>query len=376
MDASRLSPESRVAGAAVLYRLYDIGWEIDLERALELLRSQAPERVRPVRGEGATLRIPNPPVSVVLGAERLVLDDGTSHDVEISARLFDFGVASLRLSVPVPANATWASFTAFGRALHAAPAAVALLDEHRRMLAERIAGAVERPHVAPVVEDYIVFRLHAVTRPDGTPCPPAALADDVLVPLLLDESRPLSEAARKELLPHRFSYYADDLAVLTWDNALVLEPSRDDDTVSYILEFANAQLLELRWYDSRLEAELQTVLERSARVRGRGVARLFTRRYGDLLEDLQQLVGDATEITERVDNALKVTDDVYLARIYGAALEVFRGKAWRAGVDRKVAILRETYAMLNAETQTARGELLEVAIVVLILVEIVLALVR
>ncbi len=243
-------------------------------------------------------------------------------------------------------------------------------------MAERIAGAVERPHVAPVIEDYIVFRLHAVTSPDGTLCPPAALADDALVPLLLDESRPLSEAARRELLPHRFSYYADDLAVVTWDNALVLEPSRDDDTVSYILEFANAQLLELRWYDSRLEAELQAVLERSARARGRGISRLFTRRYGDLLEDLQQLVGDATEITERVDNALKVTDDVYLARIYGAALEVFRGKAWRAGVDRKVAILRETYAMLNAETQTTRGELLEVAIVVLILAEIGLALVR
>ncbi|MCE2942560.1 MAG: hypothetical protein ACK53A_09575 [Gemmatimonadota bacterium] len=376
MEAPRLSSESRVAGAAVLYRLYDIGWEIDLARAEELLRSRAPARARPERGEGATLRIPNPPVTVGLGTERLELADGSSHDVEVSARLFDFGVASLRLSVPVPSGATWAAFTQFGRALHAAPAAIALLDDHRRLLAERIAGAVERPHVAPVIEDYIVFRLHAVTSPDGTLCPPAALADDALVPLLLDESRPLSEAARRELLPHRFSYYADDLAVVTWDNALVLEPSRDDDTVSYILEFANAQLLELRWYDSRLEAELQAVLERSARARGRGISRLFTRRYGDLLEDLQQLVGDATEITERVDNALKVTDDVYLARIYGAALEVFRGKAWRAGVDRKVAILRETYAMLNAETQTTRGELLEVAIVVLILAEIGLALVR
>jgi len=49
-----------------------------------------------------------------------------------------------------------------------------------------------------------------------------------------------------ELLPHRFSYYTDDLTILTWDNALVVEPSPGDTDVQYILEFANAQLLELR----------------------------------------------------------------------------------------------------------------------------------
>jgi uncharacterized Rmd1/YagE family protein len=91
---------------------------------------------------------------------------------------------------------------------------------------------------------------------------------------------------------------------------------------------------------------------------------------------LQTRVADVTETVERVDNALKVTNDVYLARIYAAALELFRAQAWRRGIDRKLAILRETYAMLNSEAQAARAELLEIVIVVLILVEIVLALLR
>ncbi|MCU0647704.1 MAG: hypothetical protein MUF00_06895, partial [Gemmatimonadaceae bacterium] len=76
------------------------------------------------------------------------------------------------------------------------------------------------------------------------------------------------------------------------------------------------------------------------------------------------------------DNALKVTDDVYLARVYSAALELFRGRAWRGGIDRKLGIIRDTYAMLNDEAQAARGEMLEIAIVLLIVVEIVLSLVR
>jgi len=69
-----------------------------------------------------------------------------------------------------------------------------------------------------------------------------------------------------------------------------------------------------------------------------------------------------------------VTDDVYLARVHAAALELFRGRAWRRGINHKLAIIRQTYAMLNAESMATRNEVLELVIIVLIGVEIVLAL--
>jgi uncharacterized Rmd1/YagE family protein len=94
------------------------------------------------------------------------------------------------------------------------------------------------------------------------------------------------------------------------------------------------------------------------------------------LSDLQTRVADITETAERVENALKVTNDVYLARIYAAALELFREQAWRHGIERKLGILRETYAMLNSEAQAARAELLEIAIVLLIVAELILAVLR
>jgi hypothetical protein len=95
-----------------------------------------------------------------------------------------------------------------------------------------------------------------------------------------------------------------------------------------------------------------------------------------VLGKLQTRVADVTETVERAENALKVTDDVYLARVYGAALELFRATAWRRGIERKLEIFRSTYTMLNAESQSARAELLEIAILVIIVAELVLALVQ
>ena len=363
-----------VRGAALVYRLFDVGYEIQLDRALDLLASSAPERVRPVRGEAQALQIRNPPVTVVLGTEHLVIA-GRRHDVEVSARIFDFGVVSLRLRVAVPEELSWDAFTAFGNAIELDPTPPALLDEHVRLLTERISPAIERMRLAPVTEDYIVYRVTSLRDGAGQPFPTESLRDEDVVPLLLNESRPLSSAARKELLPHRFSYYSDDLAIITWDNALVVDPSVDLDTdVQFILEFANAQLLELRYYDAVLDAELPRMYDRIATTRA-GTRALANRRFTPLLADLQALVADSTEIVERVDNALKVTDDVYLARIYSACLEIFRGRAWRSGIDRKLGIIRETYGMLNAESQAARSEVLELAIVVLIIAELLLPLV-
>ena len=365
----------RVRGGATLYRIYDVGYSIDLERSASILAARTPARVRPERREAEAIRIANLPITVALGASRLTAG-GSSWDVELSARIFDFGVVSLRMRVPVPGEMGWKEFVDFGNRIGSGADAQAIFDDELARLLTELAPAVERMGVATVTEDYTVFRVAALRDGSGAALPAGSLTDGDVVPLLLGEERPLSEAARRELLPHRFSYYADDLAILTWDNALVIDPAPDEETdVQYVLEFANAQLLELRYYDALLDAELPRMYDRVADARG-GVRGFRNRRFRELLGKMQQTVADSTEIVERVENSLKVTDDVYLARIYAAALEIFRGRVWRAGIDRKLSIIRETYAMLNDEAQAARSEALEWAIVLLIIGEIGLALVR
>jgi len=319
---------------------------------------------------------------VILGTEPVHVP-GAIGDAEVSARIFDFGGVSIRLSIRASPDLAWSEFSAFGNAVDVGMDLSPVFERHLKSLLARIEPAVTRPAIAPITEDYVVFRINAVRGADGTamhegavagnsPLSPATWGDEDLVPLLLNERRPLSATARHELLPHRFSYYTDDLTILTWDNALVVEPSPGDTDVQYILEFANAQLLELRVYDAVLDAELPAMYDRVASARPRRRLALLQRRFAGLLSDLQALVADSTELVERVESALKVTDDVYLARIYTAALDIFRGREWRAGIDRKLAIIRETYAMLNDESQAARAEALEVLIVALIAAELVL----
>jgi len=373
MTAETSIAHARVRGEAILYRLYDLGYEIDLDRAFALLGASAPERPRPVRGEAQAIQIPNPPVTVGLGEDSLAWE-GRSWPVELSARIFDFGVISVRGRVEAPPDISWDEYTRFGVAVANAAGWRDLFALTRRRLLDRVAPAIRKPGEAPVTEDYVVFRVNRLAGASGDSLCADALGEEDVARLLLSEARPLSAAARRDLVSQRFTYFEDDLAVLTWNAALVVEPVAEDTDVQYVLEFANAQLLELRFYDDRLDRELPRIYDRVAEARhgfhvvGRG--------YGRLLGALQTRVADTTELVERVENSLKVTDDVFLARIYSAALEIFRGRTWRAGIDRKLAIVRDTYAMLNGESQARRAEVLEFVIVILIVLEILLTLVR
>jgi len=209
---------------------------------------------------------------------------------------------------------------------------------------------------------------------DSKPTAKELLETVDFVPLLSGEYRPLSEAARTDLLRQRFSYYEDDLAILTWDRAFIYEPRGDSD-VDDVLEVANAQLVEMRYYDDLLDAELPRMYK--AVESTRGPLNLFNaRRYARLARELNTLVAEVTELTEKVDNALQVTEDVYLARIYAAALETFRVRPVHAAVERKLEIIRDTYRGLYGEASSARAELMEITVIALIAVEVVLAFTR
>jgi hypothetical protein len=232
-----------------------------------------------------------------------------------------------------------------------------------------LGDALDRPTPAPLQEDYLIALVNTF---DAAPSADELQHRADLVPLLAGEERPLSEAYRRDLLRQRFSYYRDDLVVLTWDRAFIYEPRYETD-VADVLEMANAQLLEMRTYDEMLDDELPRMRQLVEATR-RGANLLSSRRYARLARRLRTLVAEITELTERVDNALQVTEDVYLARVYTAAMELFRLPNVNSAVERKLSFIRETYTALHDEAASARAELLEIAIVVLIVAEVLLSL--
>ena len=366
-------PAFRVAGAIVTYRLYDVGYALDLEHAARLMEARTTGRSRPTRGEAKALVIAQPPLTLALGPVRLP-GDGAVPGAEMTACCYDFGVVSLRLRVALPDGASWPELVALTRSLERADLA-GVFGPSLALLTSQLRPAIVRAAIAPVAEEYTICRLTGLRDAADGAVTPGVLDDTALAELLLGESRPLTEDARRFLLSRRFSYTDQDLTVLSWDAALVVESQPGDQDVEFLLEFANAQLLELRVYDAYLDAELPRLYDRASLAR-RGPAALLVRRFEHVLAELHTLVADTTEVVERVENGLKVTNDVYLARIYQAALALFREDAWRLGLARKLQIFRDTYAMLNDEAQTARGNVLEVIIILLIVIEVVMGLIR
>ena len=312
------------------------------------------------------------PVEVTLEPVVLRLGEETAN-AEVTVRLYDFGVATIALRVPAN-RLSWSAFAeltdAMDRALGTGETKVwaELLEQIRSMFAE----ALVRPSPSTVEEDYLIAAVNAFDE--------AMTAESLqerldLVPLLSGERRPLSAAARQDLLRQRFSWYSDDLVVLTWDRAFIYEPRGDSDVMD-VLEVANAQLLEMRYYDELLDAELPRMYDLIERTQRTASSLFASHRFARLARRLTALVAEVTELTEKVDNALQVTEDVYLARVYAAALELFRVPTVGAAVDRKLAIIRDSYSTLYQEASAARAALMETVIVVLIAVEIVLALVR
>jgi hypothetical protein len=363
------------AGRIIALRLYDIAYGIDLRRAEALWAAAA-------RGAGERRGLTSTPTKAVsfgvaplalrLGPVSLTVD-GAAIEAEATARVYDFGAVALALTLPVE-DLPWADFAARVDAVDGAlgpDAAAAPWPALLETLRGAIAGALDRPTDTPIEEDYLIAQVTAFNAPMTAE---ALLARVDLAPLLVGaQPRPLSEGARVDLLRPRFSWHEDDLVVLGWDRAFLLEPRGETD-VADVLEVANAQLLEMRFYDELLDAELPRMYDLVAAAR-RG-ARLFSaRRYARLARQLNTLVAEVTEQTERVDNALQVTEDVYLARVYAAAMALFRVLGVSAAVDRKLAVIRDTYRSLHEEASGARAELLEIAIVLLILVDIVLSLV-
>lgn len=370
------------AGAVVALRLFDIAYSIDLAaaEAAWARHTLGASSGRRSRLSGSTpakaIAFDVPPVLLPLEALPLSLPGG---DVlaEVSARLYDFGVVALAVRVPI-AGRSWAEFNDLIEAVSLAVGAAAPTPIWARLLGHLkplIASALTRPSASTIQEaiqeDYLLGIVH---RWNETLTANELLQRVDLVPMLSGERRRLSEGARRDLMRQRFSYYEDDLVVLTWDRAFIYEPRGDSD-VADVLEVANAQLLEMRYYDELLDDELPRMNDLVDATRG-SIGLLAPRRFAHLARRLHTLVAEVIELTEKVDNALQVTEDVYLARIYSAALDLFRVPNVSAAVDRKLSIIRDTYTALYNESSGARGELMELAIVVLIVAEILLALLR
>ncbi|HWE63675.1 MAG TPA: hypothetical protein VHB98_18325, partial [Chloroflexota bacterium] len=351
-----------------VYQLYDVSDSIDLERARSALASPS-ARMRPIVTRGGSITMPQLPLVVGMGQCSLSLA-GQTVDAQITARIYDLGILALTIILPLPGPVGWEQAIDLAAEVQARPRE---LMDHFAQATETLCAALRpalvRPNETIRTEDYTLFLIEQLSA--GAPASRLA-HHPVLLQVALGERRVLSAAAAS--LATTLSYYEDDLIVLTWAAALVIEPdapARED--AAFLLEFANAQLLAFRSYDDQVGRDLARIYPGLARMRRPRWWMLgATTRF---LHEIHRLIADTTEISARVDNALQVTEDVYWNRVYTAALNVLRVQAWRSGITETLNVLRQTATLLNDEAEVARATVLEWLVIALIAVELIVALV-
>jgi hypothetical protein len=349
------------SGAIRAFFVYDVADTIDLG----LLRTVGGQGVAraplQLRREATSEFIQYPVVPLIVR-----LGDLPEYDATVRAKIYDFGVVSVRLSVPFAGS--WEDFAATSRRLRRDPGmelrARAALDV---VLAE-IAAALDDPHDA-LVEDYFVLEVDRFTEPVEARAFVAS-AGPRLAQLLLFEDRPLVAAEEAEALRVSLSYFRDDLVIVQWDAAFVYDRSEGAEAIVDILEFANSQLVEFRTYDARLDQELDAIY---ALQPGRPTRRFQRgRESAERADRVRYLLVDILELTDRTQNALKIIGDAYYARLYRAAAGRLGLADWQRQIDTKLRSVSEIYRVFQDQAQYARSEFLEFIIIALIAVEAVI----
>ena len=363
-------------GRLFAYRVLDVADEFNLPAAEQLVQAAAARRGALTREGARSLVISAPPLEVPLGQYKVALPrTQLLFDAEVSARLFEYGALSVCFEMSIAPGTELEALVSFCDELYDSAELDRLARELVPPLLARLGAATKGRHEWDAIETYtVVF----VTSFDGAPLASEVLASPTLASLVVGEppNRRLSAGQRQDVLQHAHSYLEDDLVVVDWNSAFVLEPSKSQD-IPDILELATSQLLELRYYDGLFDAELARVYREFDRVRGRGFASGLVRNpWVELGRGVIKRLVELTELTDRVDNALKIIGDFYLARVYESAVRRFRIRAWQSSIDAKQAALAQAYQLVRGEIDARRSTALELIIIVLIVFEVLLAVVR
>jgi hypothetical protein len=288
--------------------------------------------------------------------------------VERSIKLLPIGAISITVRVPFEAE-NIEDLVAY----HDLRFGERSLNAEVRELAERIYVEL-RPHLlrpAEYIADEEAYTVFCLETASVLPAPEVTAESWLqanrreVAALLTQETdlEKLSEQEAGESTGRYLSYYRNDLVVVDWDAALVVDEPGDFQEVLYIMELANLNLAELEAYDRLLDR----ALERSYRdVRSRAY-----RKRKDILVDLREIRIDLARYSDDLSNITKFFGDWHLARVYETIALRFHLADWHRNVDEKLRTLDNLYQLLQHDQNNRWMLLLEAAIVLLFIIDLV-----
>jgi hypothetical protein len=340
---------------------FDIGYEIDLERARTYLSAGSGSLARRPRTPESLQYRPNP-LLVSLDPIGLTLPGVTTLPPRAELSFFDFGALSLLVTFPI--KVTEGELVALAAEL-ADPST--LVNAARLVIApwiERIKPMVIEFEPSPLSEEYIVFQIGERSQEW------IAERTEWIAKLVRLEGGDLSEGEVKEATRLSLSYSPNDNVTIDWAAGFVADRIWADTL--QVIEFANVQLLEFRHIDERLDDRLEAAY-RLIRPNQKRRGLPLWRTHSGAVRSVRELEIEATSLFERADNALKLIGDQYLSRIYDLAQSRFHLPEWQQSIRRKLETVGDVYDLLVNQAGGTRSEALEIVVIALIALEIILA---
>jgi hypothetical protein len=362
-------PPHVVLGVVHVLCAYEVGQSVDLDAAERRITSLTERAaIRHKRRAPRYFEYRPAPLRVMQNAEPVAIGSYCTTP-QVDAVLFDFGAVSVTYAIPLAGPL--ADLVGLSVELYEHPV---LLDAARRRVAELLGvlgPAVSRAHLADVVESYAIFQIQEL-GPSWTAPDVLAEHGPLLAQILRADRERLSVQEVGDALTCAIAFGSDDLTLIDADNAVIFD--RDADDTIAVLEFANVDLLEMRFLDQQLDDALDEAYRTRSRERWQPFAR--PGRVRDDLHRVAQMQVDAALLFEAVNNALKLVGDQFLARVYRLASDRFHLADWDASILRKLETLESIYSKLGDRAANRRMEILEWIIIILIALEIVLSLYR
>lgn len=352
-----------LSGKILVYRVFDIGADVNLEKVQKsFVSDKLPARFRLNKSSRAMI-INNAPLTLTLDGGKLDAID-LSLDYDVAAKIWHFGAISITLQLTIPGDLPWEKLVQLSAWVET--------DERLHNLAvQRAVQLVQQFDPARLQnlswETYEDYTIHFFKSLPGAETNALSVFQnfDVYRLILQEQTETLSEQMKRGIAEGALQYSQNDLAVINWNSALVIEPTGSHD-IPDVIEFALCQLLEMRYYDDLLDeklAQLYSALEK----KNLSVWETYSEK---LSKEAAQKYLEISDTIESVENSLKVVGDYYHAQVFRIASNRFRFNDWRDSVDQKLNNLAEISKLLTNEINERRNRLLEIVIIVLISIEV------
>ncbi|MDP3091411.1 MAG: hypothetical protein Q8N04_12075 [Nitrospira sp.] len=353
-------------GTCFVLFAYDIARSVDLTRAERRITAITERsRLKHKRRAPAYFDYTPAPLRITADVDPIAIGQYRTGPV-VDMLLYDFGGVCVSYSLPL--QGPFSSLELLSQDLYENEA---LLSDSRRRIEELLTGlgdAAERPHIADFVEDYVILHIEQAT-PSLAPDTLLTGFAQPLARLLRSETLELADQQVHDSLNQRISFGSDDVAIIDWNATLIY--GRDMEDVVAVIEFANVELLEMRFLDQQLDLALDQAYQASSLRRWDrpwfpGAPRANVRR-------IAQLQVDGAILFEQVTNTLKLFGDQYLARVHRLLSLRFHLESWDTSITRKLHTLDSIYGKMTESAASWRMEVLEWIIIVLITISIVVS---